>query len=110
MGQGVEPACPKTNLAVSSMEYCGCLFDERDIREALSGGCGHRVMIPSPLDMGADLFSFLRATVTEKTTVGVACIELGGCFIGIERESEYVKLPLDRWAKVSLQPALFKTN
>ena len=23
----------KTTLAMSSMEYCGCLFDERDIRE-----------------------------------------------------------------------------
>jgi hypothetical protein len=36
----------KTNLAVSSTEFCPSLFDERDIREGLSGGCGHRVMIP----------------------------------------------------------------
>jgi hypothetical protein len=27
------------------MEYCGCLFDEGNIREGLGGGCGHGVMI-----------------------------------------------------------------
>jgi hypothetical protein len=27
----------KTSLAVSSMEYCGCLFDERDIWIRLGG-------------------------------------------------------------------------
>jgi hypothetical protein len=27
---------PKTNLAVNSMEYCGCLFDEGNIGRALS--------------------------------------------------------------------------
>lgn len=37
----------KTNLAVSSMEYCGCLHCERDVREALSGGCGHPHPIPN---------------------------------------------------------------
>jgi hypothetical protein len=37
---------PKTNLAVSSIEFCQCKFDERDIRERLGGGSGHRVMIP----------------------------------------------------------------
>ena len=36
----------KTNLAVSSTEFCQALFDERDVRESLSGGCGHGVMIP----------------------------------------------------------------
>jgi hypothetical protein len=35
-----------TNLAVSSTEFCQCLFDERNIREGLSGGCGHKGMIP----------------------------------------------------------------
>lgn len=37
----------KTNLAVSSMEYCGCLHCERDVREALSGGCGNPHPIPN---------------------------------------------------------------
>ncbi len=32
-------------------------------------------------------------------TTGAACIKLGRHFVGIERESEYVKLALDRWAK-----------
>jgi len=43
-------------------------------------------------------------------TTGVACIKLGRHFMGIERESEYVKLTLDRWAKVHLQPTLFQAN
>ncbi len=43
-------------------------------------------------------------------TTGVACIKLNRRFIGIERESEYVKLSLDRWAKVSLQPALLQAS
>ncbi len=43
-------------------------------------------------------------------TTGVACIKLGRRFIGIERETEYVKLALDRWAKVGLQPALFTAS
>jgi hypothetical protein len=38
---------PKTNLAVGSTEYCGCLFNESDIRKGLGGGCGHKKMIPS---------------------------------------------------------------
>jgi hypothetical protein len=33
-------------LAVSSIEFCQALFDERDIREGLGSGCGHGVMIP----------------------------------------------------------------
>jgi hypothetical protein len=36
----------KTSLAVNSMEYCGCQFDERDIGIRLSGGRGHGEMIP----------------------------------------------------------------
>ena len=36
----------KTSLAVSSIEFCQCKFDEGDIREGLSGGCGHIFMIP----------------------------------------------------------------
>lgn len=36
----------QTNFAVSSMEYCGCLFDERNIGLGLSSGGGHRAMIP----------------------------------------------------------------
>jgi DNA modification methylase len=43
-------------------------------------------------------------------TTGEACIKLGRRFIGIERETEYVKLTLDRWSKAHLQPALFRTN
>ena len=43
-------------------------------------------------------------------TTGVACIKFGRCFIGIERESEYVKLSLDRWANVRLQRTLFQVN
>jgi adenine-specific DNA-methyltransferase len=39
-------------------------------------------------------------------TTGTACIKLGRRFIGIEREGEYVKLTLDRWAKVRSQPPL----
>ena len=36
----------KTSLAVSSMEYCGCLFDERNVSKGLGGGGGHEAMIP----------------------------------------------------------------
>jgi hypothetical protein len=36
----------KIILAVSSIEFCQEIFDERDIREALSGGSGHVAMIP----------------------------------------------------------------
>ena len=36
----------KVNLAVSSIEFCQSLLDERDIRKGLGGGCGHVVMIP----------------------------------------------------------------
>ena len=43
-------------------------------------------------------------------TTSVACIKLARRFIGIERETEYVKLPLDRWAKVRLQPSLYQTK
>lgn len=34
----------KTNLAVSSIEFCQCTFDEREIEIRL--GSGHGVMIP----------------------------------------------------------------
>ena len=43
-------------------------------------------------------------------TTGVACIKLGRRFIGIERESEFVKLTVDRWANVRLQPLLFQSK
>ena len=33
-----------TNLAINSMEYCCCLFDESDIRPGLRGGSGHGAM------------------------------------------------------------------
>jgi hypothetical protein len=36
----------KTSLAVSSIECCQAIFDERYIRIRLGCGCGHRVMIP----------------------------------------------------------------
>ena len=35
-----------TNLAVSSILFCQCKFDECDIGMADGGGCGHIVMIP----------------------------------------------------------------
>jgi hypothetical protein len=31
---------------VSSAEFCQAIFEEREIREGLGGGGGHRVMIP----------------------------------------------------------------
>ena len=43
-------------------------------------------------------------------TTGVACIKLSRHFIGIEREAQYVKLTLDRWANVWLQRTLFERN
>ncbi len=43
-------------------------------------------------------------------TTCVACMKLGRHFIGIERESEYVELSLDRWKKVSLRPVLVEAN
>ena len=36
----------KTNLAVSSIEFCQAIFDEGDIREGLGRGGGHKAMIP----------------------------------------------------------------
>jgi len=36
----------KTNLAISSMEDCGCLFDESNIGTRLSSGGGHGAMMP----------------------------------------------------------------
>jgi site-specific DNA-methyltransferase (adenine-specific) len=40
-------------------------------------------------------------------TTGVACIQLGRRFIGIEREIEYVQLAQNRWVKARLQLGLF---
>jgi hypothetical protein len=31
----------RTNLAVSSIEFYQCTFDERDIRRGVGGGSGH---------------------------------------------------------------------
>ena len=36
----------KTNLAVSSTEFCQAIFDERDIRRGLGCGSGHGMMMP----------------------------------------------------------------
>jgi hypothetical protein len=44
MGDAVR--FPNTNLAVSSIEYCGCLFDERDVSTSLSSCGRHDPMIP----------------------------------------------------------------
>ena len=41
-------------------------------------------------------------------TTGIACIQLRRRFIGIERETEYVKLTLDRWTKARLQNETFR--
>jgi hypothetical protein len=43
-------------------------------------------MIPSLLDKGAYLFSFLRATVTEKTTVGVPASNLAGVLVELKEK------------------------
>ena len=40
----------KTNLAVSSTEFCQSIFDKRDISRGLCSGSGHGVMIP-PLSL-----------------------------------------------------------
>jgi hypothetical protein len=40
-----EPVSNKTNLVVSSTEFCQALFDESNIGMGLSDGCGHRMMI-----------------------------------------------------------------
>ena len=40
-------------------------------------------------------------------TTGIASMQLGREFIGIERESQYAKLTLHRWAKAHLQPTSF---
>jgi hypothetical protein len=37
---------PKTNLAVSSTEFCRCKFDEGNFREGLGGSGGHIFMMP----------------------------------------------------------------
>jgi hypothetical protein len=39
-------SCPKTSRAIISTEFCQCSFDEGDVREGMSGGGGHRAMIP----------------------------------------------------------------
>jgi hypothetical protein len=46
---------------VSAREYCGCLFDEGNIREGLSACGGHRAMIPlhQEISFAAILFSNL---------------------------------------------------
>jgi hypothetical protein len=36
----------KTNLAISSTEFCQALFDESQIGIRYGGGSGHEVMIP----------------------------------------------------------------
>jgi hypothetical protein len=38
--------CSKTTLAVSSIEFCQCKFDECNVRKGLGGDSGHAVMIP----------------------------------------------------------------
>ena len=67
------------------------------------------IQIPSRLMI---LYTFKGETVLDpfngSGTTGVACMKLGRRFIGIERETEYVKLTLDRWAKIRSQPLLFR--
>jgi hypothetical protein len=46
---------PPKQALLSSMEYCGCLFDEGNIRPGFSRGSGHEVMIP-PLRHSSLLF------------------------------------------------------
>ena len=43
----VEAFGPKIIRAISSIEYCGCLFDESNIRKGLGSGSSQRAMIPS---------------------------------------------------------------
>jgi hypothetical protein len=45
----------KTNLAVSSIEYCQCTFDERDIRIRYGSCSGHDAMIPLELYQRVEL-------------------------------------------------------
>jgi hypothetical protein len=35
----------RRSLAVSSIEFCQCKFDERDVDTRLGGGCCHKVMM-----------------------------------------------------------------
>ena len=45
----------KTSLAVSSIEFCQAIFEERDVRETLEGGGGHGAMIPPLRNEGAHI-------------------------------------------------------
>ena len=51
---------PKVTLTVSSIVILACSFDERDIREGLSDGGGHGVMIPLNLN---EVYEFIEVQV-----------------------------------------------
>jgi hypothetical protein len=47
----------KTSLAVSSIEFCQSLLDEREIRIRLGSGRSHRAMIPLRQIISFSLFA-----------------------------------------------------
>jgi hypothetical protein len=54
-------------------EFCRCKFDERDIRECLGGGCGHKAMIPLRQIISFSLFALNKLLGSDKkqfTTAG----------------------------------------
>jgi len=54
-------AVTKTNLAVSSIEFCQCKYCESNIGLGLSSGGGHRAMIPLMFYLQAHSTIFVTA-------------------------------------------------
>ena len=46
ISQSAKVICPSNILAVSSIEFCQALFDERNVSTRYGGSCGHTTMIP----------------------------------------------------------------
>jgi DNA modification methylase len=84
--------------------YAGAITHPEAILSPGTNKKAHPTQMPLSLALRCILFSTDAGdTVLDpfsgSGTTGAACIKLDRNFIGIERESEYIKFALDRWAK-----------
>lgn len=85
--------------------YAGAIFHPEAIIRPGTRAKVHPTQMPINLVARCIMFSTNEGDIvldpfSGSGTTGVACIQLGRRFIGIEREKEYVELTLDRWIKV----------
>ena len=92
--------------------YAGSVINKEAILKKGTVQKAHPAQMPVNLAVRCILFSTDEGdTVLDpfngSGTTGEACIRHNRNFIGIERESEYVQMANERWAKVKLSPPLF---